>query len=186
MSESRSDKEDPQKEVPENTPTHDDLRIELPTSVIEEHLNVTSSLYQPQIDLTKYQSKSPEITSQLERIKTKLARVEKLERERGEALMRKKWEQYEMKRVASISEFKRPLTSAFLLASGVYVSLHAFWIYLEREKMIATQTQTQLALVQQLDDGLRQLHEQGPQESLLRSSSSSINSNKGRWWLFWK
>lgn len=129
-------------------------KIELPASVLEEHLNVTSSLYQPK-NVDDIPTKSSEISSHLERIKKKLARVEELERKRNETHMRRQWEQYEMKRTTSLAEYKRPLTTVFLIASGVYISLHAVWWFLEREKRVDELTREQRRLVGELDTKLQ-------------------------------
>lgn len=143
-------------------------KIELPESVLEEHLNVTSSLYQPKIP-AEFISKGNEISSHLERIKVKLARVEEIERKRNEAHMRKQWEQYELRRSTTLSEYKRPFTTVFLLASGVYISCHAIWWFLEKDKRIEQLHLKQIQLVEELETKLK-----------IQNEISVVN--KRSWW----
>lgn len=130
------------------------MKVELPASVLEEHANVQSSLYEVK-PADSVPNRGAEIASHLDRIKQKLARVERLERERSEAHMRKQWEQYELRRGANLSDFKRPLTTALLTASAVYVSCHALWWYLEREKRVEELAREQAALAAELQDALQ-------------------------------
>lgn len=140
--------------------------------------NTTSSLYEPESPLApEYRSKSTEIKERLERINKRFAALKAKEELRSAELQRQAWLRYSHLAKPTLSDFKRPITSFFLLASAVYMTAQYSWFALEREQYVATMEDAQAKLVDSLNDALVS------QQMVLEQYDDSSKSRK--WWRFW-
>ena len=140
--------------------------------------NTTSSLYQPESPLApEHRSKSSEIEERLKRINQRFAALKMKEESRHAELQRQAWIKYSHLAKPTLSDFKRPITSFFLLASAVYMTAQYSWFALERENHVEQLEHTQSELVDNLNNALLR------QQSVIQQYNDSLNSRK--WWKFW-
>lgn len=169
----------------EKSPVLEDLIEKLETPQTEEQIRArqraieqtTSKLYKPQSPLTpEYRSRSGEIEERLKAIQKRFDSIKQKEEAKVAELQRQAWLKYHHLNKPTIQDFKRPLTSFFLLASATYISLQFAWYALEREQYIEQKQQQQDQLVDQLNLALEN------QQSVIDQFNTS--SRKG-WWKFW-
>ncbi|ODV84834.1 hypothetical protein CANARDRAFT_208151 [[Candida] arabinofermentans NRRL YB-2248] len=123
--------------------------------------NLTSTLYQP-VNPFSEPSKASEIEAKIQSIQERLLKQQKIEEERYAELVA---QQHELLK-PTLSDFKRPLTSFFLLGSAVYLLIQYTWSYLEGEEHLI-----------ELDDKCK-LYEVKIQELL----DEQKNKRKWFWW----
>lgn len=140
--------------------------------------NISSKLYTPQSPLTpEFRSKSSEIEERLQRIKTRFDSIKKKEEARIAQIQREAWLRYSHTSKPTLQDFKRPLTSFFLFASAIYITLQFSWYALEREKYIEEMENKQDKIVNQLNEALRE------QKQILDQYNSMGGARK--WWKLW-
>lgn len=140
--------------------------------------NISSKLYTPQSPLTpEFRSKSSEIEERLQRIKTRFDSIKKKEEARIAQIQREAWLRYSHTSKPTLQDFKRPLTSFFLFASAIYITLQFSWYALEREKYIEEMENKQDKIVNELNEALRE------QKQILDQYNSMGGARK--WWKLW-
>lgn len=139
--------------------------------------NTTSSLYTPQSPLTpEYRSKSPEIEERLQRIQKRFAALKEKEEARNAYIQRQAWLKYHNLSKPTIGDFKRPITTFFLFASAVYMTLQFTWYTVERESYVEKMEMEQSKLVDSLNTALLN------QKDVVQQYQASNNNKK--WWKF--
>lgn len=142
--------------------------------------NTTSKLYQPEFPLTpKYRSKSKEIEERLASIQKRFHALKAKEDARNAELQRQAWLKFHSLSKPTLKDFKRPLTSFFLLASGVYISLQYTWYALERENFVDRKQAEQEILVNSLNEALLN------QQIVIDQYNNGSSSGYRKWWKFW-
>lgn len=139
---------------------------------------ITSKLYQPESPLApEYRSKSAEIEERLERIQKRFEALREKEAARNEQLGREAWLKYNHLSKPTISDFKRPLTSFFLLASAIYMTMQYSWYALEREDYIEKKEEQQSRLVDELNSAFKD-------QAVVLDEYNNMRAAK-KWWKFW-
>ena len=113
----------------------------------------------------------------MKRINQRFAALKMKEESRHAELQRQAWIKYSHLAKPTLSDFKRPITSFFLLASAVYMTAQYSWFALERENHVEQLEHTQSELVDNLNNALLR------QQSVIQQYNDSLNSRK--WWKFW-
>jgi hypothetical protein len=142
--------------------------------------NITSKLYTPESPMQpEYRSNSEEIEKRLQRIQQRFQILKEKEEARNAQLQRQAWLRYSHLSKPTMADFKRPLTSFFLFASAIYMTMQYSWYALERENYIENMEIKQSNLINQLNDAFNQ------QSNIINDFDSKINNKK--WWsnFFW-
>lgn len=138
---------------------------------------VTSKLYTPQSPLTpEYRSKSAEIDERLQRIQKRFDSLKAKEEAKIKQLQREAWLKYSYLSKPTLSDFKRPLTSFFLCASAVYMTMQYAWYAMEYDEYVHDKETQQNELVARLNQNLKD------QQNVINDYENS--SKKSKWW-FW-
>ncbi len=113
---------------------------------------ISSKLYTPKSPLTpEYRSRSVEIEERLQRIQKRFEALKIKEEARSAQLQREAWLRYSHLAKPTIADFKRPLTSFFMLASAAYLSMQYAWYAMERENYVERKELEQEQMVSQLN-----------------------------------
>ncbi|GME83534.1 unnamed protein product [Ambrosiozyma monospora] len=136
---------------------------------------ITSKLYQPTNPLNE-PSKSALIEEKIKSIELKLAQ----QQQRDEIRLQKMLIDQQKILKPTLSDFKRPLTSMFLLASCVYLTLQFLWWHLITEEHIESMEIKTRAYERVIQDLLNE------QKKIIESNGEfgEIQTKKKRWWLF--
>ncbi|GMG55605.1 unnamed protein product [Ambrosiozyma monospora] len=136
---------------------------------------ITSKLYQPTNPLNE-PSKSALIEAKLKSIEMKLAQ----QQQRDEFRLQKMLIDQQKILKPTLSDFKRPLTSMFLLASCVYLTLQFLWWHLITEEHIESMEIKTRAYERVIQDLLNE------QMKIVKDDGGfgEIQTKKKRWWLF--
>lgn len=141
--------------------------------------NTSSTLYTPVSPLApEYRSKSAEIEERLQRIQQRFAALKVKEEARTAELQRQAWLKYNHLSKPTIQDFKRPLTSFFLLASGIYMTIQYSWHVLENENFVDNMESKQAKLVGELNAALIN------QSKVLEEYNLEKSSKK--WYTLWR
>lgn len=139
----------------------------------------TSKLYTPQSPLApEYRSKSAEIEERLKRIQERFAAVKIQEEARNTELRRQAWLRYSHLTKPTFQDFKRPLTTFFLFASAIYMTMQYSWHLLENEDHVENMESRQDQLVKELNLAFAN------QSSVLNDYNNEASNKK--WWKVWR
>lgn len=142
--------------------------------------NISSKLYTPESPFKEeYQSKRSEIEERLKRINERFQKLQVKEEAKNAELKRQAWLKYNHLTKPTISDFKRPITSFFLLASAIYMTMQYTWFALERENHIEDLENKQSQLVDNLNAAFLN------QQVIINQYNNSSNNNNKSWWKFW-
>lgn len=141
--------------------------------------STTSSLYTPKSPLApEYKSKSAEIEERLKRIQERFAAVKIKEEARNAEIRRQAWLKYSHLTKPTIQDFKRPITTFFLFASAIYMTMQYSWHLLENEDYIDNMESHQKQLVKELNLAFAN------QAEVIKEYSEETSSKK--WWKLWR
>lgn len=141
--------------------------------------NTTSKLYTPKSPLApEFKSRSAEIEERLKRIQERFAAVKIKEEARNAEIRRQAWLKYSHLTKPTIQDFKRPITTFFLFASAVYMTMQYSWHLLENEDFVENMESHQKQLVKELN-----LAFANQAEVMSRYEDQNTGS---KWWKLWR
>lgn len=163
-------------------PTSETTPVELTPAQIKARdaqiQKITSKLYTPQSPFQpEYRSRSAEIEERLQRIQKRFEILKQKEAAKNLQLQKEAWLRYNHLAKPTLSDFKRPLTSFFLLASAIYMTMEYTWYVLERGDYVENQENKQTIMVRQLNDAFER-------QSQVLTEFETISKNK-KWWKLW-
>ncbi|TID29922.1 hypothetical protein CANINC_001433 [Pichia inconspicua] len=141
--------------------------------------NTTSKLYTPKSPLApEFKSRSAEIEERLKRIQERFAAVKIKEEARNAEIRRQAWLKYSHLTKPTIQDFKRPITTFFLFASAVYMTMQYSWHLLENEDFVENMESHQKQLVKELNLAFAN------QAEVMKNYEDQ--NTAGKWWKLWR